>query len=137
MTYINASMIAKSKRNFHRRIRHGVDWRGILDQYGGLCANTGNPIYVDTCEIDVDLELHEPFGEDKLRTPQHIMQQRVLLCRACHSTEHRGFFSRDRGFPSLYLEDMDMEIAVCGSITLWRQKYNVGNYNGNSLFPYC
>ena len=137
MVYKNPSVRSRVNRNVHRRTRHGIDWRGVIDRYGGLCANVTDLAYQYVCEIDVDLELHEPFGEDKHRTPQQVMQQRVLLCRACHSYEHKGFFSRDRGYPSLYLDDMDTELASCGSLDEWRRKYNVGGYNGNDLYPYC
>ena len=112
--YKNVEMRKRLRRNAHRRVRHGLNWRSVIHQYGGLCGVCGEPVVDD---------FHEPFGEDKRRTGK--LQARIPMCFGCHHSEHDGCLVR-RKETSSYLSDVGKEVEECGSYDSWLERYDVG-----------
>lgn len=112
-------------------MRHG-NWRQIVIDCLGMC------VYLEDGELcgQVEyLEFHEIFGEDKYT--QGKMQQRVLLCLTHHAAvdgAHSGVENRIN--KSMLMEDVSLEILLCGSYQNWIEKYNLNDSRSGCRIQY-
>jgi hypothetical protein len=87
------------------------------------------------CESLDFLELHETFGENGHRSDPKF-QVRVLRCPDHHFDEHQLMgFAFKRGKPSQLVEDVQLEVFLCGGWDKWIKKYNLIDRFGCRLYP--
>ena len=119
-----------ANRNYHtfyarcrKRDHRHPNWRITYDRAYGICQ-------MPDCDQVDDLELHEPFGEDRLGTGK--MQLRVLLCLYHHEQEHQRLFMGGlvRHNYSMIADDVSLEIFILGSIERWQEIIFENSNNG-------